>query len=242
MKPFSVAFFLFCSWTLSCAQSSTQLNVNNASIKSSTNTVTVSQGITASGANILNRSNAVIMNSATMGQTSSNITISGATSSSPNISNTSISAVKLSNANTTVTPLNAISTTSSNTNITTASQITFTPKTPTEKLVAVKTYLDPQSRPKPEVMKPEVPKPESISNLYKNTNFQKANPIQFASATNSSAHNHETVIQLSRKINLAVSSEGLEPSKVTTAQLVDAIASPQPSLESKEFELSMLRK
>lgn len=121
-------------------------------------------------------------------------------------------------------------------NITSTAPVILPVSTRAEKLVVTKTIT-------PIFHRPETPKPDAIVNLYKSSRPQhaKTSPVQTFSLA--SAHSQESIVQLSNKVSLVIASEGLgaDASNASTAQLVDAIASPH-SLQNEQLMLSMLKK
>lgn len=218
MKKIPAALLFICSWTLSYAQSSSSLNTNNASITTaaqiSTSGINVTVATTVSASLAAKNSNVVIFTSgANFSNTSSNITPANKT----NLTVSSVSA--------TTTP-----------NITSTAPVILPVSTRAEKLVVTKTIT-------PIFHRPETPKPDAIVNLYKSSRPQhaKTSPVQTFSLA--SAHSQESIVQLSNKVSLVIASEGLgaDASNASTAQLVDAIASPH-SLQNEQLMLSMLKK
>jgi hypothetical protein len=221
MKKISIALLTVCSWTLPYAQSINPTSNIGASLA----TISSSSGININGA---------VNVSAPQIPKNSNIVIStSAASSLPNIVNTSSSITPRGNTNVTISTVSA-TTTPNITSISTAPVIR--PASAIGgKLVVTKTITT-------TFHKPEIPKPDVIVNLYKSSHPQPPKAPSVQTFSLASVHNQESIVQLSNKVNLVVTSEGLgtDLSTASTAQLVDAIASPY-SLQDKQLTLSMLK-
>jgi hypothetical protein len=241
MKKLTITLILTCSWVVSYAQSNTQLNLNAASLKpsSTSSNVTVSSNITISGATVSSSQtiNAIGTNLYSRTPDSSTIITSGATSSSTSALKTSTATSQANNTSTTVTSQNALATTISNTTITTISPTSTPISASTAKLVVVKT-----STPTQMLYRPEIPKPEAIANLHKSTLPQLSKTTSILASALASNHGFETVVRLSNKVNLALTSDvsDTDSSTVSIAKLVDTISSPRSSQDT-EFALSMLK-
>lgn len=241
MKKLTITLILTCSWVVSYAQSNTQLNLNAASLKpsSTSSNVTVSSNITISGATVSSSQtiNASGTNLSSRTPGSSTIITSGATSSSYSALNTSNVSTQANNTSTSVTSQNALATTISNTTITTISPTSTPISASTAKLVVVKTSTPTQMH-----YRPEIPKPEAIANLHKSTLPQLSKTTSKLAPALASNHGFETVVRLSNKVNLALTSDvsDTDSSTASIAKLVDTISSPRSSQDT-EFALSMLK-
>lgn len=242
MKKLTITLILTCSWVVTYAQSNTQLNLNHVILitpSSTSGNVTVSSIISSSGATLSGTPNinASGTNSSSSTPSSSIIIISGTKSSSSSALNTSNATTQANNTNTTVTSQNALATTISNTTITKTSPTSTPIGASTAKLVVVKT-----STPTQIFHRPETPKPEAIANLHKSTLPQLSKTTPILAPALASNHGFETVVRLSNKVNLALTSDvsDTDSSTASIAKLVDTISSPRSS-QGTEFALSMLK-
>lgn len=233
MKKLTITLILTCSWVVTYAQSNTQLNLNrgilNTSTPSSTNgNVTVSSNISSTGATVSGTPN--------INASGTNFS-SGTKISSSSALNTSNGTTQANNTNTTVTSQDALATTISNTNITKTSPASTPIGASTAKLVVVKTRTPTQN-----FHRPETPKPEAIANLHKSTLPQLSKTTPILAPALASNHGFETVVRLSNKVNLALTSDvsDTDSSTASIAKLVDTISSPRSS-QGTEFALSMLK-
>jgi hypothetical protein len=240
MKKLTITLIFTCSWVVSYAQSNTPLNLNAASLKpsSTSSNVAVSSNINISGATLSSTPNinASGINISSRTPSSSTIIISGATSSSYSALNTSNAIIQANSTNATVTSQNTLAT-SGNTSITTISPTATPIRTSTEKLVVVKTTTPPQI-----FHRAETPKPETIANLHKSTLPQLSKTTPILAPALASNHGLETIVRLSNKVNLALTSDisDTNSSTASIAKLVDTISSPHSSHDF-EFALSMLK-
>lgn len=242
MKKLTITLILTCSWVVTYAQSNTQLKLNPGTINTSSSAsgnLTASSNISISGttASSTPNINASVTNSSSSTPSSSIIIISGTKSSSSSALNTSNATTQANNTNTTVTSQNTLATTISNTTITTISPTSTPISASTTKLVVVKT-----STPTQMLYRPEIPKPEAIANLHKSTLPQLSKTTSILASALASNHGFETVVRLSNKVNLALTSDvsDTDSSTASIAKLVDTISSPRSSQDT-EFALSMLK-
>jgi hypothetical protein len=239
MKKILIASILACTWTFTYAQSSTQLNAKNISLKT-LNTTTTSGNIVKSGATTTSSSATINTGGINITQSiqssSSSISASGATSNLNGLVTIQSNNASTSGTNATV---YSQSSTSSNTSLASIAQTT-TPINPSSgKLVVLKTAIQPQIRHRPDTLRPDTPRPDVIANLHKSSTPHSHKTISVSAHAPVTNFGPEAFVRLSNKINLVVSSEVLDTDH-TTAQLVDAIASPK-SVKDSDFALSLLK-